>query len=142
MPNMVCKLVGRLVISIHTVDNPTNEEWGEMVRLAKQWSDKARGLSFTDGGAPSSTQRRQTNDALGGRTVRTAVVTPSAVARGVVTAMSWFNSELKAFAPGDLKAALRYLDVTDSEHELIRVETRRLVSQFGTQRIMSVPNDL
>ena len=145
MRNMVCKVVGSLGISIHTPDNPSNEEWDEMVKCVKQCKDLStfRGISFTDGGSPSPAQRKKTNDVLAGRVVPTAVVTSSSLARGVVTAMSWFNPMLKVFPPDKLDDALRYLQVRDSEYKVIKLEIRELVSLFGkNQRILSIPKDI
>jgi hypothetical protein len=103
---------------------------------------KFRGLSFSDGGAPNSTQRRLMNDTLGGKSPLSAVVTNSAMARGVVTAMGWFNPNIKAFSPTELDEALRFLNVNKSEFELIKLEIRNLVIKLGNQKLSCIPKDL
>lgn len=144
MRNMASKVVGNLGISVHTANNPSNEEWAEMVEQIKHCDDLSqfKGISFTDGGSPTATQRKQTNEVLAGRAVPSAVVTSSAIARSVVTAMSWFNPAIKVFPPERLDDALRYLMVRESEYAIIKMELRKLVMLFGSQRILSVPTNL
>lgn len=143
MRNMAAKAVGNLGIAVFNANAPTDEEWAEMIQVVKK-ADLARfrGLSFSDGGAPNSTQRRMMNAALGGKSPLSAVVTHSAMARGVVTAMGWFNPNIKAFAPTELDEALRFLNVNRSEFEFIKLEIRSLVTRLGNQRLACIPKDL
>jgi hypothetical protein len=76
-------------------------------------------LVVTDGENPSAAQRESLNARFPLK-VRAAVVTSSAVARGVVTIFSWFNPLIRGFTPSDFNAALTYLNVDPSRHGEIR----------------------
>lgn len=143
MPNMVSKVIKNLGISVHTAKPPTNEEWQELITLM-QPSDVAnfRAISLTDGGAPNSAQRKSMNDYLAGRVPLSAVVTQSTVVRGVVTAMSWFNPNIKSFSPEELDAALVHLKVNRSEFALIKKEIRTLANSFGNVPMACIPKNL
>jgi hypothetical protein len=91
-------------------------------------------LIFTDGGGPSSTQRKYLNDLLAGRTVPVAVISGSATIRGTVTALSWFNRQIRAFPPTGLRDAIAYLEIPASRTELIERETAKLRLSLGDDR--------
>ena len=66
---------------------------------------------------------------LGGKSVPVAVVTPSKMTRGVVTALSWFNDKIKAFQPAEFPQALKHLDL---QHEPFwRGEVNKLRGLLG-----------
>ncbi|NUP09682.1 MAG: hypothetical protein HOW73_26860 [Polyangiaceae bacterium] len=120
MPTMRFEQFGDTVAMVHTADAPSDTEWDAMLAfLRTHWP--ARVLVFTEGGGPTTLQRGRLNDALGKDVMSTAVVTSSAVVRGIVTALSWFNPGIKTFSPDGAAAALRYLGVPAEErHELMR----------------------
>jgi hypothetical protein len=87
---------------------------------------------FTDGGAPNSSQRRIVNEILAGRPpIPAAVVSNSALARGVITALSWFNPKIKAFAPDEVIDAYHYLGFTSSQIQVLTPRLAQLQSQMG-----------
>src|SRR5262249_16125686 len=93
-----------VVVSLHSAENPADEEWEAYLAVIKEAIDRlglenVRAIAVTDGGAPSSAQRNRLNQLLGGRSVPGGVVTDSALVRGIVTALSWFNRAVKSFAP-------------------------------------------
>src|SRR5262245_10518935 len=109
-----------LMILVHSTRAPSDPEWNEYFsELRKHDPVKIKNLAFTDGGAPTGSQRRMVNDYLDGRSSQGAVVTHSPIVRGVVAALNWFNPEIRAFAPKDLDAALRFLGVLDSDKTLV-----------------------
>jgi hypothetical protein len=60
-----------------------------------------------------------------------AVMTPSALARATVTAISWFNPGIRSFEPDATQKALDYLDAAQIERvELVRAMTE-LRRQLG-----------
>lgn len=133
-------VVGEVMLVAHTAKAPSDEEWKVYVEgVVTHDPARLRSLVFTDGGAPNSTQRRVLNEALGGKTSLGAVVSPSTMVRGVVTALSWFNPMIKAFAPGETDEAFRYLGVTDSSDiaNLWR-EARKLRVQLGDDTLRSI----
>ena len=101
MKNLALKVIDRLFIVVYGTADPTDEEWRGYLELVEHHGvERTMQLICTDGGEPTSTQRRHLNEVLRGRTVPVAVVSGSARVRGTVTALSWFNRKIKAFSPG------------------------------------------
>jgi hypothetical protein len=126
-----------LIILIHGTQPPTDLEWAVYVReLVKHDPRELRNLVFTDGGAPSGAQRKQVNDFLKGRASPAVVVSGSYMVRGVVNTLSWFNPQVRAYAPDELPAALRYIGVRDQEVARVNSEVQvlRQQLQYGTMR--------
>jgi hypothetical protein len=118
---------GGLMLLAHTTRPPNDAEWDPYFReLVKHDPKLLRNLVFTDGGAPSGAQRKQVNDFLNGQASTAAVVTMSTMVRGVVTALSWFNAQVKAYSPNDLGGALQHLGVRPHEGEMVRREIQLL----------------
>jgi hypothetical protein len=144
MTNMVFRYLdgvsgGGLLITVHTNRSPSEAEWDAYFReLVKHDPKTLKSLNFTDGAAPNGAQRKQVNDFLQGRTSRCAVVTASPFVRGAVTALSWFNSEIKAYAPDNADAALEYLDVRSQELMLVRREIQLLRKRMGHDDLRSI----
>jgi hypothetical protein len=140
MTDMVQGFVGDLMILIHTSRPPSGAEWAEYIRaLSAHDPTKLRTLVFTDGGAPNSPQRKEVNDVLGGRASRGAIVSASAIVRGAVMALSWFNPLIRAFPPTELEDALRYLSVPAEELPVVWDEVRRLRDVLGDPALKCVP---
>lgn len=130
---------GGLMMLVHTNKSPTDSEWEPYFReLCKHDPTKILSLAVTAGGAPSGAQRKLVNDYLNGRQSRGAVVTGNSFVRGVVTALSWFNSQMKAFSPEELDSALRYLGVREAEMALVRRELAVLQKRVGHETVRIV----
>lgn len=144
MNNMVFRYLegvagGGLMMLVHTNRPPSDAEWDLYFReFVKHDPARIRSIAFTDGGAPSGAQRKQINDMLNGRTTRGAVVTASPFVRGVVTALSWFNAQMKAFAADEVDAALEHLGVRDDEMALVRREIQLLRRRLGHDDLKSI----
>jgi hypothetical protein len=105
--------VGNCLVLVHGEKPPTAEEWTAYVAfLRKNWVQRvSRLLVVTPGPAPTAKQRQEMNH---GWTCegRIAIVTPSAIARGIVTALSWFSKDVyKTFAPQNLDDAVAFLEL-------------------------------
>lgn len=132
MPDMVQGFVNDLMIAVHTTRAPSAAEWRQYIGTIREIDpDKLRTLVFTDGGAPTSTQRKEVTAALGGRASRGAIVSASLMVRGAVTALSWFNPLIRAFPPSDVGGALQYLGVPAEEVPLVLAEVDRLRKALG-----------
>jgi hypothetical protein len=99
-----------LVLSIQNDYAPTDEEWNEYcANITLVLSDpNAAGVSLTDGGAPNSAQRDRVRETIGPHTGPSAVITRSLLARGVVTALSWFRPKTAAFTPERAHEAMQF----------------------------------
>jgi hypothetical protein len=130
--NMGFAAVDDLVVAVHSAAPPSEEEWaGYIATMRKIGPEKVCGLAFTDGGAPDSKQRKLLNDVLGGRPRIAAVVSGSTLVRSVVTALTWFNPDVKAFSPDRVNDAYAYLKLTTAQIEAVNRQVQVLHKQFA-----------
>ncbi|MBL8683940.1 MAG: hypothetical protein JNK05_32510 [Myxococcales bacterium] len=113
MSNLVCAQSFGVVLCVQNAHVTTDEEWERLMAIIRQVKiDHLRILAFTDGGAPNVRQRGELIDYLGGKTPPIAVVSASALVKGVATAISWFNPRIKVFSPADVSKAFAHLSIT------------------------------
>jgi hypothetical protein len=128
-------IIDRMVLVVHGSESPSDKEWARYLEVLKQHGfDGTTQLLYSDGGGPSPTQRRDLHDLLDGRTMPVAVLSDSAQVHGMVTAMSWFNPQIRAFPPAALREALAYLGIPANYAELIEQERYNLRLSLGAQR--------
>jgi hypothetical protein len=140
MLTMKYQLSGSRLILLHSKDPPPASDWGPYMNEARRMDQVCQGdlsragiLVFTDGGAPNATQRSEINEWLAGRKIRTAVVMSSPLVRGIVTALNWFNKDIKPFAPQGWRDAMSFVGFRANEHERIRQEILSLLEDRGFQ---------
>ncbi len=124
----------RLLILVHTKDAPDEGEWAEYTASARQWKKEIQAfLVYSAGGGPNTMQRAQLDEAISieSHPGKTAVVTVSRIARGIVTAIGWFSPGIKAFGTNQLPQAVEYLGTPPSEVELVLNEVGRLKKSLG-----------
>lgn len=124
----------RLLILVHTKDAPENDEWKEYVNSARQWrKDIQAFLVVSDGGGPNTMQRAELDEAIDieHHPGKTAVVTVSRIARGIVTAISWFSPGIKAFGTNQMQQAIEYLGMSPAEVDSVVTEVNRLKKSLG-----------
>lgn len=133
MKNMAFANVGTVMLAIHSTSAPTDAEWSAYLGAFKKIPDlsSVRCIAFTDGGAPTTKHRKELNELLGGRSGLAAVVSASVLVRSVVTALTWFNPLVKAFAPEHVDAAYSYLKLNPVEIEAMRRAIEALRKEFG-----------
>lgn len=141
LETMTHKVIGnRLMICVHNAKAPKESEWQAYVDdLRKLPLDQACQFVYTLGGAPSPSQRKEITDLTTGKKHRVAVVTPSAMVRGICTALSWFNSNVQAFAPERTGAAFEYLGVTANDIRMLSLELRVLCEALGDVPPQAIP---
>jgi hypothetical protein len=143
MPNMAVTSIANIGIAVFTANPPSNEEWEHMLDVMRKADyTRFRGISFSDGGAPTTTQRKKMHEVTGGRSVPSVVITASSFTRAVVTAMSWFNPSIRAYSPEQLDEALHHLNVGAAEFGLIKLEVRKLAAKLGPPPLACIPLDL
>jgi hypothetical protein len=132
MVDMAYRLLGSLFILAHNDRSPPDQTWQEYLADMRRLTDlgEMRTLVLTPGGGPNAKQRMAMNAILDGRRTPVAVVTPSFVARGIITSLSLFNPEIRAFSPRDAQAAYDFLGLD--------VQTRRLAESVARQLRASV----
>lgn len=106
MKNFYVSAVGRVIIVINNKVAPSDEEWAVFLETTsdemKKRGDDLCVLVFTDGGAPSTAQRKRLNELLNGRSVPVAVMSNSMIPRFVVASISLFNKLIRSYAPEEM----------------------------------------
>ena len=135
MKHMSYKVIDRLFLVVLVTAEPTDEEWTTYLEVVERHGiDRTMQLIATDGGVPTSTQRRYLNERLAGRNVPVAVITGNTAVRSIVTAMSWFNRKIRAFPPSGFRDAIAYLQIPASRTELIEREMAKLKAELEDGR--------
>ena len=141
MDNMAFKIVDTLHVIALGPRNPSTADWNSYVEALhaeeKKGVDVAqmRTIVFSDGGGPEPAMRKQVVDLLHGRTTKLAVVTGSTTLRAVMTAMSWFNRDARAFAPAEVGDALRHLGVAETKFDSIKAMAQGLLKDLGLKQV-------
>lgn len=120
MAEMILRTMGSLIVLVHSKNQPTEAEWNALLDVQRSMPD-ARTLVVTDGGGPSNKQRMQINQIIKetGKRPRVAVVSSSAFVRGIVSALNWFNPEIKTFPPDALTEAIKYLEAPEARASVL-----------------------
>ncbi len=127
---------GELLLLAHDQHRPADDEWRDWLRAYETRSPHIRGvLVRTLGGGPSSSQRKELVQAMQAQTIPTptAILTSSAIVRGVLTALSWFlpaERLPKTFTLDDVVAALAFLGVDAAAEGGVRAELARLAASL------------
>src|SRR5690349_14416923 len=120
---------GEVIVTAHNANVLVDAEWEEhylrYVRdlKARDRLDQGANLVFAEGKGPNSTQRGAGNAIFGKEkryTFRVGVITSSMMVRGAVTAISWFNPQIRAFSADDWQRALEHVRVTSAYYDAIR----------------------
>lgn len=108
---MVYRYVDGVYVMVHTVTAPSDEEWNQHCKELETVHASLRGvLVFTAGGGPTTKQRERLRISVPSSIPPTAIMTDSALVRGIITSINWFvNNPLSAFDHQDLEGALRHL---------------------------------
>jgi len=137
---MAFSLYHTVLLAVHTKDNPTEEEWSSYVDFGrKQMGNYTSSLIISEGGGPNATQRGAMNDLLEANNFKgkVSVVTLNRLVRGIVTALSWFNPNVKAFTTVQIAAAIEYLEVPKAHQDRLMAEIKRLRDKVGISSAMT-----
>jgi hypothetical protein len=144
MDHMGFKIVGTLHIIVVGEKDPTVADWAQYVQALRAEEKRGidvtqmRTLVFSDGGGPNTAMRKTVSDLLHGRTTPLAILTGSAMMRGIITALSWFNPDARAFAPGEAGEALRFLQVPSLKFDSIKSTAQELQKSLGLQQVKAL----
>ena len=118
--NQAFELCGSTMVVVHGTRAPTDAEWREGLDYTRTVVHAVRGqLVVSAGGGPTPHQRKNLHDLFSKRvdgTPPTAVVTSSAIARGIVTAFSWVvKDKIRAFPEKQFAEACAFAGADDTE---------------------------
>ena len=137
MPNktMVYRLIGQILVTVHSDKSPDDVEWEPYFQFSTKLPPTCRRmLVVSKGGGPNAKQRKYVNEAYTKDVKMTvAVVNDSAMVRGIVTALGWFNSHIKPFPYTDagMQDAFKYLGVTGNEAKTLLAEVQKMKMELG-----------
>jgi hypothetical protein len=126
-----------VLLCVHGSTDLQPEEWAAYVDYCLQLPASCnKALIVTDGGGPNAAQRRALQDRYLSKQkeYRVAVMTDSSVVRGIVTALSWFNPDIRAFPYDDgrsLPAAMSYLGLNLDMGSRLRLELQMMRRELG-----------
>jgi hypothetical protein len=107
----------RIVVSERPL---TDAEWEEQVRIALAWVPQTSGvIVVTEGSGLTSKQRSMYAKHQSLLSQPTAIVSSSAVMRGIVTAMSWLGAKHQAFSPQRMDLAFEFLGVPPATRQRV-----------------------
>jgi len=92
---------------------------------------KIKILVKTDGGGPSTEQRKRLGVALGGMPVRVAVVTDSIKVRFIVSSIALLNREIATFNNKEIVQAYEHLSLDPREQRLVQLAIAEMSPLVG-----------
>ena len=131
---------GGLVVTVHhSTRSPSEADWAaNLDTLANAMRDfrRVRQITFTDGEGPNAGQRQlaaqkaKDSGAIG--VYKCAVVSSSAVTRGIMTALGWLGLPgLKPFSPRELLEALLFLDLDHRALDALALAAQSCADECG-----------
>ena len=122
-------MVGHTLVVVHGVTHPSDADWTIYLDALRQNYERIHSqLIVTEGGSPTSAQRKASLEIAPNRwdqTPPTAVVTSSVLARGAVTALSWFMKDrIRAFAQAEFDDACAFIGASAEKTALRDAATR------------------
>ena len=122
----------RVYAIVYGAQTPSADEWARCLEMCRERTGlSSRFVVETHGGGPDAKQRKALADLLRHEDARVAVLTDSIVARGILTALAWLGLPQRGFAPGDLRGAASYLELSADEMQTVFEELTRLRSELG-----------
>jgi hypothetical protein len=122
-PRFACEAIDDTVVGVHTSEAPNDDDWAAWIaatRRALERTGSVRVLVYSLGGGTTSKQRSEVNELFKDRPQRVAVMLNSRLARGAVTALSWFNPQIKAFDLEQFEDACVHLSIEGSHRLLVQ----------------------
>jgi hypothetical protein len=140
MTNVAFKIImGKWILCVYGPLDATNEDVAEIIKVMRTLNLKqVRMLTYTMGGTLSAQQRKEINAVVEGYNPPLAVLIANPLARGVITALSWFNKNVKAFSPDDELDAFNYLGIPVDMQEQCSEELHRLIEEMESRRFKPV----
>ena len=135
MPTMGFEGVAGVLITGHGAQDPTDAEWNAFLAYMQAHPESSqKGFAYSVGGGPNSKQRKALFVAMGRRHLPVALISASPVVLAIGVAVSWFNSHLKAYAPGQLRSAFKHLTLDERETKEVLRAARGLAEDLSIAR--------
>lgn len=129
---MLIQRVGNhLMLAVFGEQSPPDDEWQEYLRVMTKIEPDDLLFILSAGGGPALMQRRDLEQVTGHHRGRVAVVTTSRMARGIVTALSWMEKNIKAFDPGRRNDAFEYLEISEGLRPILMRRLKAMADHLG-----------
>jgi len=142
-PRMASRRVGALLLLFQGPEEPTNDEWGDVLHLLRSFGKglaEARVLVLTQGGGPTPYQRKLLSEVLGKAPIRVAVVTTSVKVRFITSSVALFIPRIRSFAWDRLADAYGHLSLTPQERQSVAINVDAMQQIVGTGSLpLSIP---
>lgn len=126
-------LVGKVGVVVHSAQPPDPAEWLRYCELiSTHHSTISAQFVMAEGPGPNATQRQQAllRTPKGFVIPPTAVLTRSAMVRGIVTLFNWFTPRaMKAFPPEEFAAAAQHMKLTEEQMQRLLEVARALLPE-------------
>jgi hypothetical protein len=123
---------GGVLLCVHNSEPPRPDEWDAYVEYCVRLPTTCnKTLVVTEGGGPDAAQRRALHERYlakqkaENKEYLVAVMTDSALVRGIVKALNWFNPDANSFPYNEgtgVPLAIRHLRLDDRTGARIRIE--------------------
>lgn len=118
-------IIGDVLLNF-TTGVVADEVWNRYLEDVRN-SDIRVNLAFsTPTGSLSALQRKSASDLLKAKNIRAVVLTDNAMVRGVVTALTWLGTNIRAYSYADLEKALKDVAAPPEQEK----EIKALADQF------------
>lgn len=124
----------RLLLAVVTEDSPTDEEWTAWLSLCRErLGQSMRVMIAVHGGGPDAYKRKALADLTRHEDdLRTAILTDSEVARGMVVAFNWLGLPRRGFGSNQYRLAAEFLELTADEWREVLEVMPTLHADTGT----------
>ena len=132
-PSFLFERVGDTFVLLHTKAPPADQDWDRYMDAFRACDDlgSMRVLAFTEGGGPTTAQRRTMNAITAGQALRVAVVSDAAAVRFIVSTLALFHPEIRTFGVGSVDAALEHIGLGGAHEREVRRTLERLCAAHG-----------
>lgn len=137
---MVFERVGSTFVLLHTKAAPSDPEWNRYMDAFRALGRDLASMGIlvlTDGGGPTSAQRRVMNEIAADAPARVAIVSDAPAVRFIVSTIALFHAHIRTFGVRSLPAALEHVGVRGEHEREVRRTLERLCMEHGSERFTS-----
>ena len=129
-------IVGHVLLIVHADMPPDPSDWSRMITVRNANRDKLHGnlVIAPPRASINAAQRADVSSFMKETGTSIAVVTDSALIRGVARAVGFLGVQVRAFAPTEMASALNYLVVPPSRHEDMQRRIAALKAQLASSK--------
>src|SRR4051812_6501622 len=116
------RTIGTLLVLRENLHAPTEDDWNAFLRELhglRPRMKEMRAIVFTDGGGPTTDQRKRLRDVIEGHPIHTAVVTDKVTVRFIISSIALFNKTIRTFSWKEVGDAYSWLGLGAADQRLI-----------------------